>query len=78
MKDDEVDEPSITVSYRVAKGISEQMDEYIKKRKLFRNRSEFSSMAVRYFLDHLHETDEKRIYTQKIDVQRLIEQERNV
>ncbi len=78
MKNDDADESSITVSYRVAKGISEQMDEYIKKRKLFRNRSEFSSMAVRYFLDHLHETDEKRIYTQKIDVQRLVEQGKNV
>lgn len=74
MKYDDRDESSITISYRVAKGICDQMDEYIKKRKLFRNRSEFSSMAVRYFLDHLHEADEKRIYTQKIDVQRLIEQ----
>ena len=78
MKGDDIDDSSITISYRVAKGISEQMDEYIKKRKLFRNRSEFSSMAVRYFLDHLHETDEKRVYTQKIDVQRLIEQGKNV
>ena len=75
MKDNEVDDSSVTISYRVAKGISDQMDEYIKKRKLFRNRSEFSSMAVRHYLDHLRETDEKRVYTQKIDLQRLIEQE---
>lgn len=74
MNSKESEDSSITVSYRVAQGIAEQMDEYIKKKKLFRNRSEFSSMAVRYFLEHLHETDEKMVYTQRIDVQRLLEQ----
>jgi hypothetical protein len=77
METDESDDSSITISYRVARGIADQMDEYIKKKKLFRNRSEFSSMAIRYFLEHLHETDEKRVYTQRIDVQRLLEQGKN-
>jgi Arc/MetJ-type ribon-helix-helix transcriptional regulator len=74
MDNDEGDDSSITISYRVAKGIADQMDDYVKKKKLFRNRSEFSSMAVRYFLEHLHETDEKRIYTQRMDVQHILEQ----
>ncbi|WP_019178534.1 ribbon-helix-helix domain-containing protein [Methanomassiliicoccus luminyensis] len=78
MDRDDSDDSSVTISYRVAKGIAEQMDEYVKKKKLFRNRSEFSSMAVRYFLEHLHETDEKRVYTQRIDVQRLLEQGKSV
>lgn len=78
MDRDDNGDSSVTISYRVAKGIAEQMDEYVKKKKLFRNRSEFSSMAVRYFLEHLHETDEKRVYTQRIDVQRLLEQGKSV
>lgn len=78
MESEYSDDSSITISYRVAAGIAEQMDEYVKKRRLFRNRSEFSSMAVRYFLEHLHEIDEKRVYTQRIDVQRLLEQEKSV
>jgi hypothetical protein len=69
------DESSITISYRVAKGIADQMDDYILRKKLFRNRSDFTSTAVRYFLDHLHEADDKRIYTQRIDVKRLIDQD---
>jgi len=77
MAQDEGKESSVTISYRVAKGIADQMDEYVLDRKLFRNRSEFSSMAVRYFLERLNEADEKRVYSQKVDVQRLTERERS-